>query len=112
MSNIFDGIQEAAFDVVTTTMGYTGTWLTSSPVQTAPVLLKRPTSKDVKLNGVEYTPFNYFIEYREGFFPGLVDLVRANSNEKIEVLGITYYARTVDAAFDGKTVRLLCELLS
>lgn len=104
--NLFDGIQDMMFDVVTEVYGYQASWTPSAggAAITGPCLLKEPT-KDYDMNGVAYTPFHRIMEYRQGYFSGLFEAVRAKSDETVIIKGKSYYVRNVQAAYDGKTYR-------
>lgn len=110
--NPFDAIQENAFDTVSATMGYDAVWQPSdnSTEQTARVLLKEPTQEYTQ-EGFRYTPFNYLMEYRRGFFVGLIDKARQNASEIVSIGDNDYYVRSVRAKFDGKTYVALLELI-
>lgn len=97
------------FGTVTTAMGYDATWTPagSSTPLTGRVLFKKPTEEmelaDAK---VDFNPFVYFIEYKEGVFPGLIERVRANENtETIVIAGQLYDVMSIDAMYDGKTFK-------
>jgi hypothetical protein len=106
MANIFDKMQDSAFDIVTNTMGYDATWIPSSgggPF-TARVLFKDPTEIH-EISGVEYNPHGFMMEYRGPHLPGLFEAVRDSQIEEVEVNGIEYYVRDVKAMHDGRTYR-------
>ncbi|MCO5238864.1 MAG: hypothetical protein M9904_02305 [Chitinophagaceae bacterium] len=110
--NIFDGMRDKAHDVVSNTMGYTASWLPSDSTDgdeplTARVLFNKPTDKE-KVDGYEYDPYRYMMEYRNDFFPGLKDRVDSNRNETVFISGIEYYVRSIAAKYDGNT--LIAEL--
>lgn len=109
-TNIFDTMQDAAFDVVTSTMGYDATWTPSAggPQQTARVLLKKPTEKRSYENEtIDFEPNAYMVEYKEGDFPTLKSIVdaiaEATSAEVMNVNGIDYYVKSLPQKWDGKT---------
>lgn len=110
--NPFDAIQENAFDTVTATMGYDATWTPQGTTteQTARILLKEPT-QEYSQEGFRYTPFNYLMEYRRGFFNGLIDSARRNASEIVTIGENTYYVRSVRAKYDGKTYVALLEII-
>lgn len=108
--NIFDTLADAAFDVVTNTMGYSATWLPSSggPVQKATVLYGDATAP-YEMNGVKYDPPGYHFEYRLPFFENLKDMV--DNSRKTEEVTITirseakeFFIRRVDTKYDGRTL--------
>lgn len=111
MSNLFDGLQKMMFNVVTNTMGYNATWQPAmgGTAKTGRVLLKEPTGRYEVVDGVEYTPFNYMMEYQKGVFDGLIDAIRDSYDETVNINGIAYYVRKVEAVYDGKTYRALLE---
>lgn len=103
-------MQDAAFDVVTTAMGYAATWTPSAggPQQTARVLLKRPTEKRSYENEtIDFEPNAYMVEYKEGDFLTLKSIVdaigTAGSAEIMNVNGIDYYVKSLPQKWDGKT---------
>jgi hypothetical protein len=95
-------------------MGYDAVWIPSDgsyPLgYTARVLFKDPDS-DKKLAGTTYSSFNYYMEYRQGFFPGLKALVDATSTEQVNINGLNYYIREVSTKADGKTYSGTLELI-
>ena len=111
--NLFDGMRDSSFDVVTNTMGYDATWIPSDgsyPLgYTARVLFKDPEAEQ-KLSGASYSSFNYQMEYRKDFFEGLKALVDATSSEEVTVNSITYYVRDVSTKYDGNTLIATLEL--
>lgn len=102
MSNLFDDLQEGAFDVVTDTMGYDAAW----GLFTGRVLFNEPTMPEGLSQPVvaRYSNKTYNLEYREGLFPGLFEAVRKAKakTEKITVNGMEYHIRTIEKKFDGK----------
>lgn len=111
MANNFDSLQANANGIVNKTMGYDGAWTPSVgglPELTGRILLKEPTEKDL-LNGVEYTPFTYHIEYFIGNFAGLLEASRSGLNEVINVEGSLYDVRIVAAKYDGKSLIAISE---
>lgn len=109
--NLFDGLQAAAVNVITATMGYTATWQPAdgSPVQTARVLFKNPTESQ-KLADQEYNPYRFTMEYQKGVFSGLKQSVDANNVEEVSIGAVSYYVRKVDTKYDGKTMMATLEL--
>ena len=102
--NLFDGIQDAAFDVVTNTMGYDAVWEPSDgPVHVSGRVLFNDPSKGKEVGSTEYLPLNYFLEYKEGVFPGLKDAVDESKPEIIVVNGLSYNVTQVKTKYDGKT---------
>lgn len=94
------------FDTVSTVFGYDASWIPSAGGQAIAgrVLLKEPT-KEYDLNGVPVTPFIRILEWRKGVLPGLFEAIREKKNETVAVNGTSYYCRTVEADYDGKTYR-------
>lgn len=114
MGNLFDGLESSAFDVVTNTMGYDAEWIPSNGSYpqgyTARVLFKNPED-DYKLSTANYSSFNYKMEYRLDFFPGLKTTVdTAQTEETVTVNGLNYYVRGIDTKYDGKTYIATLEL--
>lgn len=112
MADIFARLQNRMFDTVSFIMGVDATWtpIDGSPAETGKVLVREPTHKD-RMNGVEYAPFIRFLEYRQGFFPGLVDAVRSGELETIVTDdGREFIVKDICAVYDGKTIKLESEL--
>lgn len=107
MPNIFDSMQDKVFDITTNTMGEDASWTPSAggDEQVRRVHYRRPNEKDVIANGIEYMPFAFFMEYKEGVFPGLQEAVRLGSNETIIINGVSHYVRSISRVFDGKTLQ-------
>lgn len=105
MSNIFDSMQDGLFNIVTTVFGYDASWspLSGEPTQAGRVNYRRPNDKDVLSNGIEYMPYTFFMEYKEGVFTGLQESVRGGSAEQVTVNGVLHYVRSVSRVYDGKT---------
>lgn len=109
MANLFDGLQDKAFDVTLTVFGYDASWIPSATPDAEPLIarvhFKDPNEKK-ELSGVDYMPLAPFIEYRKPFFPGLYEVVREqNGGEIITVNGLDYHVRTVTALYDGRTYK-------
>jgi hypothetical protein len=104
--NAFDSLQGAMMDTVANVMGYDVTWLpsTGGEQQLAIVLYNGPTEKE-KLFDANYDPDKRMLEYKDGSFPGLFELVRTNNSlEEITIVGIgTFYVKSVKKKWDGKT---------
>lgn len=111
--NIFDGLQNTAFDVVTTTMGYDATWSPSEggSTLTGRILFNNPTESK-KLSEVEYDPYAYRMEYKRGVFDGLKESVDRNGTETVTIKGQDYYVRQVAAKHDGNTLIATLEIKS
>lgn len=107
--NLFDNLQNSMFDTVTTAMGYDASWTPageSTPL-TGRVLFKKPTEEmELADSKVNFNPLVYFIEYKEGVFPGLLERVRANETiETIVIAGELYDVMHIEALYDGKTLK-------
>ncbi len=108
MGNLFDSLQDNAFDVTTNTMGYPATWQPAAggPQQTATVLYNNDTQK-YELSNMDNQPYAWRMEYRYPHFLGLKSSVDQNENEVVEITlpgGETeFYVRRIDTAVDGKT---------
>jgi hypothetical protein len=109
--NIFDGLQDSTFDVVTTTMGYDATWSPSigGPTKTGRVLFNNPTESK-KLSEVEYDPFAYRMEYKRGVFNGLKESADRNGTEVVTIRAQQYFVRQVAAKNDGNTLIATLEI--
>lgn len=108
--NVFDRFQERAFDVVTKTMGYEGSWTPAGGgvAKTAIVLLKNPTEANAYLGNQQYNlpefdAYSWMMEYRKGMFTGLKEAVDARGTEYVIVNGTTFFVSKIDAIFDGRT---------
>ncbi len=103
--NLFDDLQDGAFDIVTNTMGYDATWTPSEggDEQTARVLINNPTESK-KMSIAEYDPYRWDMEYKKSDFLGLKDAVDKNNVEIVTINGADYYIRQVIAKWDGKTM--------
>ena len=123
MSNIFDTISKLAFGVVTTTFGYTATWIPLADAlttHTAQVGYGEPTegmSYHVKSMVDDYNVFNYWLEYRLGDFVGLMESVGNGNNGDEEVItivtdtypsGRSFLVQEVKAMVDGRSFK--CKL--
>jgi len=105
MDNLFDGPRSSAHDIVTYTMGFTATWtpLAGGPMQTARVLLNKPTQKS-EISDMEYDAVLPKLEYLAGYFPGLADSVESNKSEVVIISGVSYYCYKVERKYDGDTI--------
>jgi len=96
--NVFDGLRETAFKVVATTMGFNATW----DGNTYRVLFREP-SEEEQLGQVKYNPSVVHIEYQEGDFPGLSELVSdGDYTQEVTIKAVTYYVRDVNQKVDGR----------
>jgi hypothetical protein len=104
VSNIFDRLEEQAFDVVTKTMGYVATWQPATgALQTAEVLYYNPDEKQ-NFSQVDFEPQVPYMEYRKGFFEGLKEAI---DNKEVAVVTInnqSFDVLDVNTKFDGKTI--------
>lgn len=107
MSNIFDSMQDGLFDLTTAVFGYDASWtpIAGGPTQTGRVNYRSPNDKDVLKNGIEYMPYTFFMEFKEGIFNGLQESVRHGIAEQVVVNGISHYVRSVNRVHDGKTIQ-------
>lgn len=114
MSNLFDGLQDTAFAIVTNTMGYTATWVPSSGLipggLTAQVLFKDATEM-ARLLQIEYDPQRAMIEYTINDLPGLKASVDLKTDELVVINGIQYGVEKVRALADGKTLAADLQLI-
>lgn len=107
--NIFDSIQESAFNVVTQTFGYAATWTPSEggPQQLAVVCYKDATDEH-GVGEVDYNNPRHQIEYKIEDFTGLQQSVFNGGTElvKVTMKGITYQflVRRCETKYDGKTI--------
>lgn len=89
-------------------MGYDAVW-TRDPdgAQFLGRVLFREPTQDEKLAGGDnynYTPRDFYMEYRIGVFAGLFEIVReGDTGQEVDISGATYYVRTVEAKYDGQT---------
>lgn len=116
MSNLFDGLQSTTFDVVNGVFGFDLTCTLKAPgssEMSSRCLFKDPNASDkIMPLGPEYMPLNPEIEYKEGDMPGLYEAVKDGTyEEEVTINGVlTYYVRTVDKLYDGKTYRAKLQL--
>ena len=75
-------------------------------------LFKDPNLSDKLLPlGPEYKPLSPEIEYKEGDLPGLYESLAEGGDEEVTINGVlSYYVRTLDKLYDGKTYRAKLEL--
>lgn len=105
MANLFDSLQDTAFNVVTNNMGYSATWRPSigGDLQVAKVLYNGPTEKE-KLLSADYDPDKLTMEYKSIDFIGLKDAADDNQNEIVTIEDVEDFAvKSVRKKFDGKT---------
>lgn len=114
MSTPFDGLMQTAFDVTTNVMGYDATWTPSaegSLEQVGRVHYREPNHEEM-MNGVQYSPFIFVMEYKIGVFDGLQESVRSGSIEQVLVNNSLHYVRSVRKISDGRTFEAQLEKIS
>lgn len=114
MGNLFDNLQKTVFKKVQKTMGYPATWQPSAGGLTvsATVLFKDAT-KRAKLLNADYEPNKVLIEFQQGDFDALVELVRnTNAEEIVVVNGVQYGVLQITSVYDGKSYYAELEDLS
>lgn len=106
MSNVFDTYKRISSQLVARTMGYDAAWTPtgSNTAQTARVLFREPTDKEV-LAGVDYMPYHFIMEYSHPDFANLKNTTEQGHaiTETVTVNGETYRVLSVKAKFDGAT---------
>jgi hypothetical protein len=114
--NIFDHLQDNAFDLVASTMGYPATWTPKAggALQTAQVLYNDPSEKKDQAN-VDYEMEAPFVEWKKGDFAGLAE---ATQNNNMEVLHVTVkgvvvqmIVKSLKKLFDGSNYKAYVELV-
>lgn len=102
--NLFDGIRQTAFSVVTTTMGYPVSWqpLAGGPPLTAQVLFN-DASETARLLEIEYDPQRAMMEYQQGDLAGLKASVDVKNDEIVIINGVSFGVNEIRAKFDGNT---------
>lgn len=110
MPNPFERLSHTVFKTTTKIMGYEAEWFpsTASLSQKGRVHFKQNSIKQSTFENIHYSVMEYFIEYYQGTFNGLYELLdNKSTNEKINVLiGDTwreFYAEPTTAVWDGKT---------
>ncbi len=112
MATEFDDLQNDMFDIVSGYFGHKATWTPDvGPMLTGEVLKREPNEKD-QVNGMRYAPFVRMVEYRDGVFPGLIEVSRNKSTDPpiIVIDGENYIVRTITAFWDGNTHKAECEI--
>lgn len=102
--NIFDGLQDSVFRVVTNTMGYTVSWQPSTGQVQSAIVLFSDATQTAKILDVPYSPKNCLIEYKRGDLNGLKEAADAGREEIISMNGSDYGVLEVSSKFDGKTM--------
>jgi hypothetical protein len=119
MVNVFDRLANKAFGVVSRVQGYPANWTPTdlSGLKSARVLYKDPTAVS-KLLQLEYNPNNFALEYMQGDFPGLKELVDQNNTTPESIVitfevdplsQVTYFVREVHTIVDGRNYLALLE---
>lgn len=111
--NLFDGLQAAAQGIVSNTFGYDATWAPSAggPIYSARVLLIDPTDVE-QVAEQEYVSNGPRMDYFQGQFPGLLDLVLDRQPELVTINEIQYHCIHGKADYDGKTIKIYLEPVS
>jgi hypothetical protein len=105
----FDGIQDLAFDIVTSSFGDSASWIpsTGGAEYTALVLYKDPTEKH-PMSDVDFNIERYIMEYKRGDFPGLKDSVDAGGIETVRIIKrdvtLQFIVRRMSSKYDGQTM--------
>ncbi len=100
-------LQDNAYNVVATTMGYPASWLPdgADTAFTAKVLFNEPTDDKDKVSEQQYVSPNPQMEYKQGNFPGLYEAIRSsNGGQEITINGMAYIALIANRKYDGKTI--------
>lgn len=110
MSNVFNGIQKAVFNVIGTTFGNPATWepAAGGDTQTAIVLFKDPTEKH-GLSDVDFNAERYQMEYWVNDFVGLKESVSSGTVERVTIetdegTNLQFLVRRIERKYDGKTI--------
>lgn len=113
MPNLFDNLQDRCFDTSAKVFGYDAVWVrTEDPAVTGRVLFRKPTEREILMGSAAgYQPRDYMMEFKEGDFDGLWEVLREGGWERIDVNGVSYYARFADAHYDGKTYKVKLEYM-
>lgn len=104
----FDVLQNGLFDTVKNQFGFSASWTAadSSAYWEGLVLFRNPTQVAALAGFGQYDPTMWEMEYKEGDFPGLRELVDIRATEEMVVIdGVMYYVRSVSAIFDGRTFK-------
>jgi hypothetical protein len=114
--NIFDQLQDNAFDLVSSTIGYSATWLPKAggPSKTARVLYNDPSEKQESAN-VSYEVEAPFIEWKKGDFEGLAEATQINNMEVLDVtvkgVVVRMIVKALKKLFDGGTYKAYVEIV-
>jgi len=117
VDNFFDDIRALAVDVVLNTMGYDATW---QPISGGYILKARVGYSDAndkyELADEDYQPYDFKMEYRLPFFPGLKESTDRNAKEKVTIMtrGVEkrFFVRKVIKKYDGATCIAYLEEIS
>jgi hypothetical protein len=103
--SLFDNLQTAVFGTVNTVMADVAVWTpsTGGSAITAKVLFNDPTGKE-EISQQEYDAAKPSIEYLDGTFTGLFELVSGNKRESITINGHQFKAIKAEKKYDGKTI--------
>lgn len=108
MDNVFDTLKAQTFDVIATTMGYDAVCQGVA----ARVLFNSPSVEE-KVSAHDYAYERPTLEFKEGDWPGVRDLIEAKEDVVITVRGIDYYALKIvgegKTAHDGETYKVILE---
>lgn len=111
--SLYDGPRRAAHTTIKTIHGEPAVWTPSGVPGAEPVtglILVRTPTKIEKLNGLEYSPFSYFLEWQKEGFIGLFEAIRGGSLESVYVNGERYVSRSADARVTGKGYECMFDL--
>lgn len=104
--NIFDSLKANVFGIVTHTMGYYATWVSSESgiSYTARIGFKDPSEKEYLAGLEDYDPNAPYLDYFVGYFPGLKESSDAGNPEYVEVEGKGFFVvLKVVTKVDGDT---------
>lgn len=108
MENVFDSLKAQTFDQIATTMGYDA----ECNGMKARVLFNWPSVGE-KVSEHQYDFDRPTIEFKEGDWPGVRELIEAKEDVIIEVRGKEYYALKIigdkNIAHDGETYKVILQ---
>jgi hypothetical protein len=107
MGSPFDLLQTTVFDNILNVFGVEAEWEAADKGASfvGRVLFNNPT-EPLRLQGFEFDPTKYEIEFREGQFPGLKERVDSRkTTEFVFVDGSRYAVLAIVMKYDGKTIR-------
>lgn len=102
---IFDSLQNVTYDISNALFGEVATWTpetTGIPVESQ-VFFNSPSKED-KVSGVRYFPFDYEMEYRKGKFDGLLEIIREGQEPVITIKSVEYIASFAETKHDGNSI--------